>query len=73
MKSHKLFELNVEEKRRLKVNVKMSQAVKSRTPIQCHSHHQKMLKKYGSICGIIEAQKDLLSTGVVFKDQSGEK
>ena len=32
----------------------MSKKVKSRNAQQCHSHHQKMVKKYGSLAGIIE-------------------
>jgi len=31
----------------------MSKRVKSRTPQQCHSHHQKMIKKFGSIPDIL--------------------
>jgi hypothetical protein len=31
----------------------MSKSVKSRTPQQCHSHHQKMIKKYGCVETII--------------------
>jgi hypothetical protein len=31
----------------------MSKKVKTRSPQQCHSHHQKMIKKFGSISGII--------------------
>jgi hypothetical protein len=32
----------------------MSKKVKTRNAQQCHSHHQKMMKKYGSLDGIIE-------------------
>lgn len=32
----------------------MSKKVKTRNAQQCHSHHQKMMKKYGSLFGIIE-------------------
>lgn len=31
----------------------MSKKVKTRSPQQCHSHHQKMIKKYGSIDNIV--------------------
>lgn len=31
----------------------MSKKVKTRSPQQCHSHHQKMIKKYGTIDNII--------------------
>jgi hypothetical protein len=33
----------------------MSKAVKTRTPIQCRSHHQKMVEKHGTIEGILQA------------------
>jgi len=33
----------------------MSAKIKSRSPQQCHSHHQKMIKKYGSIKKILAA------------------
>ena len=45
---------NTEERRSLKVNVRMSRYVRSRTTKQCRSHHQKMLKHHGSIAGILE-------------------
>ena len=35
----------------------MSKKVKTRTPQQCHSHHQKMMKKYVTLDSIIEAMK----------------
>ena len=38
----------------------MSFIVKSRNGQQCHSHHQKLMKKYGSIDGILaNFEKDL--------------
>lgn len=49
-----VFDLSVSEKKNMRVNVMMSKKVKSRTPQQCHSHHQKMMKKYGSIPNILE-------------------
>lgn len=37
----------------------MSKAVQTRTAIQCHSHHQKMMAKHGSIDAIISHFKTL--------------
>lgn len=48
-----LFDLSVSEKKNLRVNVMMSKKIKTRTPQQCHSHHQKMVKKYGGHEGIV--------------------
>jgi hypothetical protein len=45
----RLFELSLSEKKNLRINVLMSKKVKTRSSQQCHSHHQKMMKKYGSI------------------------
>jgi hypothetical protein len=49
-----VFELPVSEKKNIRVNVMMSKKVKTRTPQQCHSHHQKMMKKYGNVQNIIQ-------------------
>jgi hypothetical protein len=35
----------------------MSKRVRSRNPVQCHSHHQKMMKKYGCLAEIIKNLK----------------
>jgi hypothetical protein len=51
------LELGKKEKKRLKLNVKMSKVIKSRDSSQCHSHHQKMLIKYGSVSKIINFLK----------------
>ncbi len=48
-----IFELSLLEKKRLKVNVMLSKKIPSRTSTQCHSHHQKMVLKYGAIENII--------------------
>lgn len=50
-----LFDLSSEGKKKARVNVKMSVAVKTKTPSQCHSHHQKMMLKYGSLEEIIQS------------------
>ena len=52
--AHKhIFELTLLEKKRLKVNVMLSKKIPSRTSTQCHSHHQKMVLKYGTVDNII--------------------
>ena len=51
--NHHLFDLSLEERRSLKVNKLMSHFVKTRDCLQCRSHHQKMIQKFGSIQGII--------------------
>jgi len=35
----------------------MSKSIKTRTPQQCRSHHQKMLKSHQTVLGIIEFLK----------------
>ena len=44
-----LFGLSVQERRKAKLNLQMSLAIQTRTSRQCHSHHQKMVKRYNSI------------------------
>jgi hypothetical protein len=51
----------------VKINVKMSQKIRTRKPAQCRSHNQKMLIKYGSIENIIngitlELKKDQMKS-----------
>ena len=41
------------ERKLLKIHVLISQHVKTRTPSQCRSHHQKMLKYYKDLRSII--------------------
>jgi hypothetical protein len=41
------------ERKIQKTNLRLSKCVKTRTPTQCHTHHQKMMVKYGSIATII--------------------
>jgi hypothetical protein len=38
----------------LRINVMMSDKVGTRTPNQCHSHHQKMLKKYRRLGNLLK-------------------
>ena len=51
---------SVEQKKKFRVNVLMSKMVKSRTSTQCHTHHQKMIKKYATVENIIEEYSFLL-------------
>ena len=50
-----LFDLTNQEKKKIKLNVMFSNCVLTRTSTQCHTHHQKMVKKYGSIDNIIQS------------------
>jgi hypothetical protein len=45
----KLFDLSIEEKKYIGINKIMSSYIKTRDSIQCHSHHQKIIKKYGTL------------------------
>ena len=45
---------SLQERKAAKINVRMSQFLKTRTANQCRSHHQKMLKHYGTIEAIIQ-------------------
>jgi hypothetical protein len=48
-----LFERSNSDRRLLKINVLMSLWVKTRSPDQCRSHHQKMMKYHSDIPTII--------------------
>lgn len=48
-----LFERSNSDRRLLKINVLMSLWVKTRSPDQCRSHHQKMMKYHSDIPNII--------------------
>jgi hypothetical protein len=50
-----LFEKNREDKRLMKINILMSNHVRSKNSIQCRSHHQKMLAHYKTIQNIIDS------------------
>lgn len=50
------------EKKMLKVNIMMSKRVETRTATQCHTHHQKVMMKYGTIDNAIEAMTRLYNT-----------
>ena len=55
-----LFGLTAKERKDIKINVLISSAVRSRTAAQCHSHHQKMMLKHGSIQNIIDRLTDYI-------------
>ena len=61
VKKGDLFGLNHLERKAIKINVMMSNAVHTRSSQQCHTHHQKMMGKYGSIEGIIRGERALVS------------
>ena len=48
-----IFDIPLSERKILKVNVLMSLEIKTRNAQQCHSHHQKMMKKYKSIDNLL--------------------
>jgi hypothetical protein len=48
-----LFERNREDKRLMRINILMSNHVRSKNSTQCRSHHQKMLAHYKTIDNII--------------------
>lgn len=54
-----LFAMSVQERKFLKINVLMSEAVRSRSPAKCHSFHQKMMVRFGSIKDIIHHHTQL--------------
>jgi dynactin complex subunit len=49
----RIFDLSSNTKKKKKIHVKMSNFIKERTPIQCRSHHQKMINRYGTVEGIM--------------------
>ena len=54
-----LYALDREKLKVLKINVRMSKVVKTRSADQCRSHHQKMMKYHGSIPSIIRHVQNL--------------
>lgn len=69
MKNQWLFELSKIERRDIKINVLMSQWVKTRSADQCRSHHQKMVKYHGNIKGVIEYVEGLKQNGSTVQNQ----
>jgi len=49
----KIFELPLKDKKAKGIHQKMSKYMQTRTSIQCRSHHQKMLSKFGSLDAIV--------------------
>ena len=43
MRNMQLFDLSREERKKRKINVLMSKAIKTRSSTQCQTHHQKMI------------------------------
>ena len=57
--NYSLFTQSNTSRRLMKINVLMSQAIKTRSADQCRSHHQKMIKYHRDIPNIIEYIKGL--------------
>ena len=53
MNNKGIFDLSLPEKKKIKINVMLSKKIPTRNSTQCHSHHQKMILKYGSVERII--------------------
>jgi hypothetical protein len=62
-----IMELPPNSRKSKKVHQKMSTMVRSRSSLQCRSHHQKMIKKYGSVSAIIGEFKDLIRPSALKK------
>jgi hypothetical protein len=58
-----LFALPLKQRKRKRIHYLLSKMVKTRSAIQCRSHHQKMLSKFGSIAEILEANRHQLEMG----------
>ena len=58
-----LFDSNSIQRKAIKINVQMSEAIKTRSPDQCRSHHQKMMKHHKDIPRIIQHIQKLLMNG----------
>lgn len=56
-----LFTASKIERKHKKINILMSEHVKSRSPAQCRSHHQKMSKHHGSTESIIDHIERLIA------------
>jgi hypothetical protein len=47
--NHKLINTPYRKRQHVKINVLMSEAIQSKTAVQCHSHFQKMMQKYKTV------------------------
>jgi hypothetical protein len=65
-----LFDSSKENRRTIKINKLISQYVKTRSPDQCRSHHQKMLKYHHTIAGIIHHVAEL--QGLLEEEAEGQ-
>jgi hypothetical protein len=63
-----MFAMTPRERRQKKINLLMSKRVRTRNPVQCHSHHQKMVKKYGCLAEIIKNLQGETETGVKIEE-----
>jgi len=52
-KNKELFLLPFPERKKIKIHQIMSNYIKVRTSLQCRTHHQKMLRAYNDIDGIL--------------------
>lgn len=62
--NYSLFTQSQTDRRLMKINVLMSHAIKTRSPDQCRSHHQKMIKHHRDIPSIVEYIKGLRTSEV---------
>ena len=53
-----IFHGSFKEKKGKKIFHRLSTFIKTRTSVQCKSHHQKMIKRYGTVEMIISALMD---------------
>jgi hypothetical protein len=63
----RIFELPLKDKKAKGIHQRMSKHMQTRTSIQCRSHHQKMLSKFGSLDGIINEFRDLVNENILKK------
>ena len=52
--NQELFDLSLQEKKKIKIYVLMGKYIKVRDSLQCRSHHQKMITKFKNVAGILE-------------------
>jgi hypothetical protein len=65
LENYKIYSENLTTRRLTKIHVQMSKVILTRSPDQCRSHHQKMIKHHNSIPEIVDHILMVL-------DQSGE-
>ena len=62
--NHELFQRSHTDRRMMKINVLMSMWIKTRSPDQCRSHHQKMMKYHSDIPTIINFIHDYTGASI---------